>query len=290
MPPPRASGRFALLLDDIECGIVHSAEGGGIVGEVVSRRGPDYFDEKHLANLRYEELVLQVDLSLHASVYAWVAGTLTGGRPRHKGAVAELARPGAPLRQREFFGALLTEVTFPALDASSKDAAYLTLKLAPEYTRTNPPAGKPNPPATTGSPLRRGSFRLEIDGLDCSRVHEVGALTVRQVREPDTGEGRDPDLLPTRLVFPDLSVALSESGAQTWVDWRDDFLVRGNNTAAHERQGRLSLLAADGKRVLAELRLVNLGILRLEPVQSSAGDRELAASLYCERLELTVNP
>lgn len=37
--------------------------------------------------------------------------------------------------------ALITEIGFPALDAGSKDAAKLTIKLAPEYTRIRSKSG-----------------------------------------------------------------------------------------------------------------------------------------------------
>jgi hypothetical protein len=58
---------------------------------------------------------------------------------------------------------------------------------------------------------------------------------------------------------------LTEASAQTWLDWHEDFLVKGNNDSAHERNGKLSFLSPDYQHVLGEVRLFNLGIFRLEP-------------------------
>jgi len=95
-------------------------------------------------------------------------------------------------------------------------------------------------------------------------------------------------LTPTRLAFPDITLTLPGS-APTWQDWHDDFLVKGNNTAANERQGTLTFLSDDLRHELGTLSLVNLGIVRLEPAESAGGrSSELRASLYCERIELHV--
>jgi len=281
------------MLDGVDCGFVHSAEGGGVRGEVVAQRGPDYFDRKHLANLLYEELVLRLDFSLHRTVYTWVAETLTGRAPRRDVSLADVDRDGKVSSQRDFSHVLVTEVGFPALDGSSKDPAYLTLRLAPEYTRTGTPTARPGKPSP-GIPWRTGDYRLEIPGLDCTKVRAVGALTVVQAPGSDsTGEGRDPARLPTRLVFPDLTLTLPESSAQTWLAWHDDFLLKGNNTGENERQGTLTFFSSDQRapRALGAVHLVNLGIFRLEPRPDPTGERtaELTASLYCERLELAFN-
>ncbi|HLZ68718.1 MAG TPA: hypothetical protein VKV26_02295 [Dehalococcoidia bacterium] len=60
-------------------------------------------------------------------------------------ALAEDARAKADvsgyLATAPFVAPLITSIGFPALDAGSKDAAKLTIKVTPEYTRTTTTSG-----------------------------------------------------------------------------------------------------------------------------------------------------
>jgi hypothetical protein len=83
------------------------------------------------------------------------------------------------------------------------------------------------------------------------------------------------------LDFPDLSISLAQSSARSWVDWHDDFVVKGNNGDAREKTGSLVLLSPKRKRELARINLFNLGVYRVAPGRVG----ELTARLYCERME-----
>ena len=65
------------------------------------------------------------------------------------------------------------------------------------------------------------------------------------------------------MEFPNLAVTLAESHAQTWQDWFDDFVVKGNNGQDNEKNGSLTFLAPDLKTTLATINFFNLGIFRL---------------------------
>jgi hypothetical protein len=77
-------------------------------------------------------------------------------------------------QRREFTNALITEVGFPALDAASKDAAHLTVRIKPEFSR-----------------LKRGAgetllFRLDFRGVGIFSITpdktEAGSENIRRVR------------------------------------------------------------------------------------------------------------
>jgi len=295
MPGTRAvaAGRFFVELEGVPCGFVRSVEGGGVRADVVAEPGPEFFEKKHLGALHYDEFTLQADLSLDKSVYAWIADSWTGKLARKDGSIVATDLKLAAVSEREFFRALLTEVTVPAMDAASKEAAHLTVKLAPEYTRARKGSGKAVKAASAKQKLwQQSSFRLEIDELDCTKVSKVDAFTIRQKTVSDQlGEERAPTRQPSKLEVPNLRISLAESSAKTWAAWRDDFLVKGNNDDSQERNGKLVFLAPDLKSPLGEIRLFNLGIFRLEPEAQSAGAQQVArmiAELYCERMELTV--
>ena len=105
------------------------------------------------------------------------------------------------------------------------------------------------------------------------------------------GEERIAESQPSKLEFPNLRITFSESDAQPWVDWHDDFVLKGNNDDAHEKNGTLTFLAANMQDAIGEVRFFNLGIFRLAREPRAAGAEQVArmvADLYCERMELSV--
>jgi phage tail-like protein len=287
------TARFALELDGIVCGFLDSVSGGGIAADVVSVAGADGFDTKHLGRVSYEELELQFDLSLDAAVYQWIAASWKNTGARRDGSVVSTDMNGKAVSEQEFFRGLLTEVTIPALDASSKDAAKLTIRIAPEYTRLAKAAAK-TVTSTVGRQLewKASAFKLEIDGLDTTRVLSIDEFTVTQALVAESvGEARTFVESPDKLTFPNLRVRVAASGADTWTAWFDDFVMKGNNDPSHERSGKLTFLDTSLKKPLGEVGFASLGIFRLEPGPRVAGAdavAEVVVDLYCDRMELAV--
>jgi hypothetical protein len=210
--------------------------------------------------------------------------------------MVELDYEGAEQRRLTFSQALITEVGFPALDAASKDAAQIALKITPEFTQRAPGSG-----AKTSASLPKGmqkqwlrsNFRLTIDGLDCTRVNRVEPVIVRQaVAEDQVGELRDYERQPSALDVGDLVVTLPESDAQNWYAWHHDFVIQGYAGSQFEKTGKLELLASNLKDVVFELAFKGLGIHRLaaeRPQEATAqGISRVRASMYCEELTFAI--
>ncbi len=284
--------RYALTLDGAQIGFLQSVEGGNATAEVVSEAaGPSYFVKKHLGPLKYEDFVAQIDLSQGKPVYDWISAMWTMNYQRKNGSVVTLDARNQATSQQDFFNVLLTETTIPALDASSHDDGYLTIKFAPEYTRSVKPSGKVAAPAK-GSVQKRwlvSNFRLEIDGLDCSRVSKIDSFTIKQKAvTDDIGDARDYQREPGKLEFPNLKISLAEIAAKSWIDWHEDFVIKGNNADAQEKSGALVFLAPNLGVELARIRFFNLGIFKLTPDKAEAGSEQIrryTAELYCERME-----
>jgi hypothetical protein len=194
--------------------------------------------------------------------------------------------------ERQFVNALLTETTIPALDAASKEPAYLTVKFAPEYTRTSKPEGKGDY-GKYGKNEQKvflpANFKLEIPGLDCSKVNKIESFTVRQTAvTDDIGDARDYTREPGKMEFPNLKITLAESTAQSWLAWHEDFVVKGNNDETCEKNGTLTLFGRNLKDVLAQIKLYNLGIFLVQPDKSEANaeqTKRVQVELYVERME-----
>jgi phage tail-like protein len=283
--------RFSLSIDGKNVGYISSSSGGNAYAEVVTQKiSVDPVAKKSIANLKYEDITLAFGTGMSKALYEWISDTLNFKSPRHAGRISAGTSSLKEQFQIKFDQALITEVGFPAMDASSKDAARMTIKLAPESTRRTTSDGASQPPVNTKAVKSwiSSNFLLEIDGLDCSKVSKIDAFTVKlKVADTAVGDGRDVQAEPGQLEFPNLVVTLPESGAETFFKWHEDFVIKGNNSENQEKGGTLYWLTTDRKFQIGSVQFFNLGIFRLTPDPLGVGSdtvRRVKAEMYCEKM------
>lgn len=298
------SGNFALSLDGGKSiGMLKTAQGGQIYAEPVAEpaNGATY-QKKHIGNVKYADITIQAGLSMPDAFYQWIADSWSFGAQRKDGAIVAADFNRNAVKELAFSNALITEVGMPALDGSSKDPAYLTLKLTPQSTRPGTPSV--TLPAATGKQKAwlPANFKLELGKLDTSRVSKIDSFTIKQTMLQPTTDPGDvfvPDqtvvvavppynLEPGVVDFPNLRVTLAEASAQTWIDWYEDFVRRGNSGDESEKSGSIRFLAQDLSTELARVDLFGVGIFNLtdeRPLDATADRiRQLVAELYVERM------
>ncbi|MEI6653805.1 MAG: phage tail protein [Verrucomicrobiota bacterium] len=281
------AGKYAIELDGVMAGWVESTDGGNAVADVVVEKlgAGAATAKKHLSNVKYEDISITCGTGMSKGFYQWIKASMDGKATRKNGAIHTLNVQNQVNSMRNFYNALISEIGFPALDAASKDAAKMTIKFTPEYTRFKAGAGAAPKPSTVW-PWLASRFILEIDGLDCTRVNKIEAIVVKQafVDNP-VGAGRDYQKEPAHLEIPNLVVSLPEAAAGSFQSWFDDFVINGNNGDDVEKSGTLSWMTLDGKLVLGVLEFSHLGIFKLapDPTQSD-GIRRVKAEMYCERM------
>jgi hypothetical protein len=266
-------GSFFLELDGLNCGALASVEGGEAVADVVrDQSGTEYFLKKHLTGFRYEAFSVKIGLSLNKPAYDWIAAAWAAHPLQKNGAVISADRQHMAKARRAFTDAHIFETIIPVLDASSKDEALLTLKIAPRLVRSEKTEGKVL--YVPGEPKKwlAGNFRLEIDDLDCTKVNVLDSFTVTR---QNSG----------KIDFPNLRITLPETNAATWVAWHEDFVVKGNNDESQEKEGSLTFLSTE-LQPLGRINFFNLGIFRLASQQADE-IRRVRADLYCERMEFS---
>lgn len=287
-----ALGQSVLMLEGQSCGIVRNVSGGAVRADVVSERiGPGQLTKKHLGPVHYEEFELDVGFAMAKPLFDWITETWRMTFPRRTGSVLACNERLEVKAERKFRDALLTETTFPTLDMGSKETVWLKLRFAPEEIRHAKASGKasgsdPNHPEKQ---FHAANFKLEVDGVDCTKVQKIESFTIRQaVAEDAVGELRYASTEPGALSFPDLRITFAEAAVDSWLSWFDDFVIQGHCDEDKEKSGKLTLLSPN-QQPLASLALFNLGIFRLGSIDSEAAKdaRKLArAELYCERMEL----
>jgi phage tail-like protein len=286
------TGNYFLELDGVKTGFLKSIEGGTATAEVVKEAsGAAYFEKKHLGPLKYEDISMQLGFSMTKAVYDWIAACWQMNYQRKNGRIVACDFKMDAQSELQFFNALLTEVGVPAADGASKDPAYITLKMGPEYTRRQKSSGKPG--SEFGKNEQKlwlpSNFRLTIDGLDCTKVNKVDAFTVKcTTKDEEIGDARDYLKEPGKVEFPNLKVQFSAISAQSWVDYHDDFVIKGNCWEDKEKSGELVFLSPNRQTELAAVKFFNLGIFKLSAAKlegNSDNQARYDAELYCERME-----
>ncbi len=284
------SDSFVLTLDGVKCGFLKSTAGGAISAEVVAEPGSGPFVPKHLGKPRYGEFTLNCGFSLDKSFYEWIAQSWQVTAKPKAGSVVALDRTLTPTSEQRFDKAIITSTTIPAMDGSSKEPAYLTVTIAPGVIQNGPGSGSREEYSAVGKSQQQKAwlpcnFKLEIDGIDCTRVGRIEPFTVGQ------SVGTDMKALETaqvsrRINFPNLKLTVSEVGAQSFIDWHKASVVEGKGV---ERNGRLTLFGPTQQGVLLQIKFYNLGIFSLEPSKAEASAdqvKRVEVELYVERMEL----
>ncbi len=290
-------GRYALELDHISAGWIFGAEGGSRQGEVVQEKlSQEHHIRKHIAGLKYEDITVTCGLGMSKGFYNWIKDSFQDKGRRVDGAIHACDFDGNIKRTLDFHQALITEIGFPALDATSKDPAKLTLKFSPEWTRTKKGTGKVTVPSyALGQGQQKkwntSNFRLRIDGLEtaCERVNKVDGLTVKQkVVDNALGEMRLVTREPAGLEIPNLVFTTSESHSHELYKWENDFLIQGNCTDDDEKTGSLEFLTHDLQDTLFTVNFAHIGLFKLTADKMESHNesiRRLKAEMYVEQMK-----
>jgi len=296
------SGNFFMDLDGVKCGFIKSIAGGGISAEVIEEpAGPSYFVKKHIGQPKYENVYMEVGFSMTKSVYEWIRQMWSMNYQRKNCAITALDYTLTPKVMMQYANCLLTEVTIPACDGSSKEPRYMSLTIAPQYSRQVTPLASDGKAYGEYGKFEQkiwgpANFVLQIDGLDCTHVNKIESFTVKCTTvTDDIGDARDALKTPGKLDFPNLTISLADVTADTWRKWFDDFVVKGNNGETNEKNGTLVFLPPnlDKTKPLCTITLHNLGIFKLERDKQQANAdqiKRVTAELYCERMEFAYGP
>lgn len=282
--------KLLLLLNNTPCGYLKRSSGGGVRAEIKNDTvAANAFSKYHIEQPVYEPLCVEANFGFSPALYNWIAAFWDPGFSQRQNVSIVSVQGRTPVSERKFGNAIITETTIPACDTScKKDAGNLTVTLNVPYAIDAVP-GKFQAPAFSSNSIDEwipANFKLEVDGLDCTEVTKIDSFTIkRSSTSENIGEDRVAKTTNEKLVFPNLHIALKESGAATWKQWADDFIIKGKNQDADEKNGRLIFLTGGNKpRELARIEFKHLGIFRL--AQDGGGEtiRQITAGLYCEQM------
>jgi phage tail-like protein len=290
------AGRFALEIDGVHAGWIYSCEGGNRTAEVVTEKlSQEHHIRKHIAGVKYDDISITCGIAMSKHFWHKLKASFDDGFKRIDGAIHVADYDGNIQRTLEFHHAIVTEIGFPGLDASSKDACKLSFKLTPEWTRTHQGKGKVR---TSDHPIGTGqqkkwspaNFRLRIDGLDhaCKKINKIEPIVIKQkVTDNTVGEMRLVMREPVAIEFPNLVITTAESHAGLLYHWEKSFVIDGNCSDEDEKTATLEYLSHDLKHTLFTVDMAHVGIFKLTADKMDAhGEalRRVKCEMYVEEM------
>jgi hypothetical protein len=279
---PRAysAAHFLLELDQHEnAGFVRSVDGGGVRSETLSYRGGDsHAHYRQQGAPRYEELKIQVGMSMSRGFYSWIEGFFSGQVTRKSGAIVAGDFQYKERARRTFSDALISEVTLPRLDAGDRSPCYMGVTLVPERISFAGGAGVdlPRHVGTRQKLWTPNHFDFAIDGFESAtrRTVKVEGFSIKQqIQEYRSGEFKDPLKVPGRIEFPNLTFYVPESDARPLIDHFHRAVVLGRRPDGR-LTGHLTMKDNDGQS-LCTVHVYGIEIASLGPDKSDATSQEI---------------
>lgn len=272
-------------INGVKCPEVVSWSGGDISGTVVETVTSNNVTKKHISQVSYEPVVAKAIPPLSAGLSACLADLCAG---RSTPVTLELS--GSDPKPLQATKAQLVEAQFAALDGSSKDAYEIAFVFRAESVRPQASASGTTVGVSAAKTSRAlaSNFRFTLGNLDTNRVASIEPFVIARAAVADSvGALRDTSVQTGPTKFSNLVIVTSDASAASWTTWRDDFLVRGNNTDANELDGLLTILGPDLKTPLLSLQISHVGITRFaHNLTSNGAIARSTATLYYEQIAL----
>jgi hypothetical protein len=302
-----AAAHFGLELDQKdEVGLFRSIEGGGVKADVMtyqpapSKEIGGYQKWRQLGKPKFEDIKMQIGMSMSASFYTWISDFMKGEPNRKSGAILAADFYYKERARREFSEAMIKELTIPKLDATDKNPVYMGVTLAVEDIKFLKGTGKALDKPKGFDAQKQWTacnFNFFLNGFDdhLKRVTKIDSFTVKQnIAEYHAGGFKAAIKTPTAIEYPNIAFYIPEADAQPFYDrlqTQVGFGKReGNGTVrnAAELSGRITMNDAEGM-TLMEIAFDGAQVLSVTPDKQDSGSeeiRQVKIELYTEGMEL----
>lgn len=289
-----SSGKYQFNLDPtFDAAYVKSVDGGFHKAEVVSEQaGPSHLSFKHSSTVDIQPISLELGMAISKPMIDWISASWRRDYQRKSGSILHADFNGKIRYAQEFTEALILETSFPALDASSKDSAYMTVKIQPEGLSIKTEGGDLK--GTLGVKQKLwtpANFCLSVDGCNCDGVSKIDSFTVKQeVKKFHFGPYREPQIEPSKLTFPDLTIESSLAYAEDFMKWHQNYVVLGKKDTKEQRDGEIIFYDQTLSNPLLTVSLANIGISSFEILKSEAHSETIKKAkigLYVESMDIT---
>lgn len=261
---------------------VFGAYGGEPVADYVTGSvGADGRLPKKISGFRYQDIVFYYLPVPGAALNTWLADSLKGKAGSVNGSLLIKNRINQEVTAFSFSGAFVRAISFPEADlAPGPHPAPIRVTLtAQQVSRFGGSSGVQLAQSSLLDVPMKGLFRFEIDDTQTGNVLKIESLQFSSRLIPADRGGGYKGAVPHEIST--LRLQLAESDAQGFYAWLDMFVLKGQNSDAHERNATIRWLSPQNpSQALFTLELKHLGILSVAYLPSQPG--YVLVTLYCE--------
>jgi hypothetical protein len=290
------SGRFVLEIDGNRAGFLKKFSGFAMEADIATHDvAVDNIQKKHVSNIKWTPGKATVGIGMGKELYKWIQASFDKGHVYKNGAFIAGDFDYKAQSRLDFQNALITSLTVPKLDGSSKESGYFDVEFDAETVRWAKGGGE----SLTGeiSPKQKdwlcSNFRISIDGLPCKGVASVDSFTWKcSVVTDQVGEFREPTKHPAKVTVPDLKLSISYADYDPWAKAAEDWFVSGNHGEANERTGVIEFLSPNLKNVLGSIDLQNVGFKKFSSDDAEANSEKIKrfnVEMYVEKMKFNLN-
>jgi hypothetical protein len=290
------AGQFMLTIDGAKdpTSYIHWIEGGHVKGNVIDEQhGADHNRLRHLANVECAPISLEMGMAVTKPWLKWIEASWSRKFERKTGAITYADFDLQAKLIQSFSGALISECTFPACDASDKKASYLGIKLEIEQSKLEKGGGQKIQPLDGTNQQKswlNSAFRFSIDGMDTSMVNKIDSFKVTQkVKKNFSGKHRYAQLEPSGIEFPNITFYMATAYADDFIKWHNDFIITGDRDIDQYKTGSIEYMAPNHDDSLLCLDLYGMAInsLALEKAEAHSDKvSRVKIELSVERMEI----
>jgi hypothetical protein len=290
------AGHFELLIDGhASTAYLKSVDGGFAKAQLVDEPvGPANQRIKHTSVVDIDPFTIDFGISGANDILRWIQGSWKKKYDRRNGSISHANFNLQKTFEHEFREALITETSFPALDGSSKEAAYMKIKIQPEFVRARKLAGTEVAKGNLGKKQKMwmsSGFRLNIDGIDEMKyTNKVEAFTIKQgVKKLYTGQDRFPQIEPTKIEFPNITGTIALEYADKLLKWHDQYVMNGQSDPKAQKTGSIEFLSPQRDKTIFSINMYEIGLASLQVLPSQANQDQIKRvkfELYVGRMDL----
>jgi hypothetical protein len=291
-----AGGHFVLDINGENVGFLRKFSGFAMEADIVtSERGPDNVQKKQVVRVKWSPGKATIGIGMGSQCYQWIKAAFDKGYATRSGSLIAADFNYKEMSVQTFQDALITSLTVPKLDGSSKDAAYFDLEFEAEQVRWANGGGE-DIRGRVGLQQKAwlcSNFRIEMGGLPCSRVASVDSFTWKCAAASDQiGIVREPTRHPAKVTVPDIKLSIGMADYQPWADAARKWFVDGQHLEEHEMRGRITFLDATMRDAIGSIDLINCGFKKFSRDELEANSEKIArfnVELYVEKMAFKLN-
>jgi len=293
----RSAGRFQLEVDGATVGSLRHFSGLGMEADIAQNdMGPASVAKKHVANFKWAPGAAKVGLGMGKGMYEWIKASFAQTNVRRDGAFKVADANGKVQSSLNFNGGIMTSVTVPKMDGSSKEAGFFDIAFQAEQVQWALASGEDisKVVARPGKAWVSSNFKLSLGNLPCARVAAVDAFTWRcELAADSVGVFREPTTQAAKVTVPDIRLTISAADFQPWAEAAKKWFVDGQHLEADEMKGRITLLdpTLNEANALGWIDLVNVGFKSFNPPEADTTTDHLmtfSVVLYVEQMNFSL--